>query len=197
MLMTLLEIVVNGRGGQGAVTAAQIIAEAAMLSGNFQDVSSFPAFGTERRGAPVQAYTRLAAGEKIFTRAMILTPDIIITLDRSIFSKEQLSRLKPNGIVIINSAKSPEEIVDQYRITQKCTIATSDVSKICFENKLLIDDLPILNTPILGVLSKVLKEIPLEIMKEAIIQHINSNKGKLNALAADYSAAVTKVLQLK
>ncbi len=194
--MTLLEIVVNGRGGQGAVTAAQIIAEAAMLSGNFEDVSSFPAFGTERRGAPVQAYTRLAAGEKIFTRAMITTPDIIITLDKSIFSKEQVKHLKPNGIIIINSAKSPEEFVEQYKITQKCTVATSDVSKICFENKLLIDELPILNTPILGVLSKVLKEIPLEVMKEAIIQHINSNKGKLNALAADYSAAVTKVIQV-
>jgi 2-oxoacid:acceptor oxidoreductase gamma subunit (pyruvate/2-ketoisovalerate family) len=194
--MTLLEIVVNGRGGQGAVTAAQIIAEAAMLSGNFEDVSSFPAFGTERRGAPVQAYTRLAAREKIFTRAMITTPDIIITLDKSIFSKEQVKHLKPNGIIIINSAKSPEEFVEQYKITQKCTVATSDVSKICFENKLLIDELPILNTPILGVLSKVLKEIPLEVMKEAIIQHINSNKGKLNALAADYSAAVTKVIQV-
>ncbi len=194
--MTLLEIVVNGRGGQGAVTAAQIIAEAAILSGNFQDVTSFPAFGTERRGAPVQAYTRLAAGEKIFTRAMITSPDIIITLDRTIFSRDQVSRLKPNGIVIVNSSKSPQEIVDQYKINQKCTIATADVSKICFQNKLLIDDLPILNTPILGVLSKVLKEIPLEIMKEAIIQHIDNSKGKLNALAADYSAAVTKVLEL-
>ena len=191
--MTLLEIVVNGRGGQGAVTAAQIIAEAAMLSGNFQDVSSFPAFGTERRGAPVQAYTRLAAGEKIFTRAMITSPDIIIVLDRTIFSKEQVNRLKPNGIIIINSSRSPEEIIEQYGITQKCSIATADVSKICFQNRLLLDDLPIINTPILGVLSKVLKEIPLEIIKEAIIQHINSNKGKLNALAADYSAAVAKV----
>jgi len=194
--MTLLEIVVNGRGGQGAVTAAQIIAEAAMLSGNFQDVSSFPAFGTERRGAPVQAYTRLAAGEKIFTRAMITSPDIIIVLDRTIFSKEQVNQLKPNGIIIINSSKSPEEIVEQYKITQKCSIATADVSKICFQHNILIDNLPILNTPILGVLSKVLKEIPLKVMKEAIIQHINSDKGRLNALAADYSAAVTKVTMI-
>jgi 2-oxoisovalerate ferredoxin oxidoreductase gamma subunit len=194
--MTVLEIVVNGRGGQGAVTAAQIIAEAAMLSGNFQDVSSFPAFGTERRGAPVQAYTRLAAGEKIFTRAMITSPDIIIVLDKTIFSKEQVSRLKPNGIIIINSSKSPEEIIEKYGFTQKCTIATADVSKICFQHNILIDNLPILNTPILGVLSKVLKEIPLKVMKEAIIQHINSDKGRLNALAADYSAAVTKVTMI-
>ncbi|HMF30471.1 MAG TPA: 2-oxoacid:acceptor oxidoreductase family protein [Candidatus Lokiarchaeia archaeon] len=195
--MTLLEIVVHGRGGQGAVTAAQIIAEAAYQSGNFRDVNSFPSFGAERRGAPVQAYTRLSSTDKIYTRSQIIRPDIIIILDETVFPKEQIPNLKENGIIIVNSPKTPAELAAKFNIRQKCTIATADVSKICFKNKLVVDELPILNTPILGVLSKVLNEIPLETMKEAIIKHMENQKGSLNALAADYSAAVTQILDIE
>ena len=62
---TVLEIIFHGRGGQGGVTASQILAETAIYSGNYHDCSSFPSFGAERRGAPVEAYCRLSQ-EKIW-----------------------------------------------------------------------------------------------------------------------------------
>ena len=61
----LITIAIHGRGGQGAVTACEIIAEAAYLSGNFVDVHAYPSFGAERRGAPIQAYNKLSRTEKI------------------------------------------------------------------------------------------------------------------------------------
>ena len=64
-----IEIIIHGRGGQGAVTACELIAEAAYLSGNFVDVHAYPSFGAERRGAPVQAYAKLSRQEKIWAES--------------------------------------------------------------------------------------------------------------------------------
>ncbi|MGV9173339.1 MAG: 2-oxoacid:acceptor oxidoreductase family protein, partial [Promethearchaeia archaeon] len=73
-----IQIVIHGRGGQGCVTACEIIAESAYLSGNFVDVHAYPSFGAERRGAPVQAYAKLSQNEQIWDRSEIKHPDILI-----------------------------------------------------------------------------------------------------------------------
>ena len=64
-----IDVTIFGRGGMGVVTCAEIIAEAAFLSGNFVDVHAYPSFGAERRGAPVQAYTKLSRLDTIWDRA--------------------------------------------------------------------------------------------------------------------------------
>ncbi len=187
----MVEIVVHGRGGQGAVTAAQIIAEAAYKSGNFQDVMSFPSFGAERRGAPVQAYTRLARKGKIYTRAQIDRPDILLVLDETIITPPMLASLKPGGMLIVNSNRKAQDLKDAYKLSN-VTVATSPATQLCIENDLTVDGLPIINTAILGALAKVMGEIDLHALKDTIKIHIGK-KGDLNALVADYTAAVTNV----
>ncbi|MHA1732952.1 MAG: 2-oxoacid:acceptor oxidoreductase family protein [Promethearchaeota archaeon] len=191
-----VEIIIHGRGGQGAVTAAQIIAEAAFKSGNFKDVMSFPAFGAERRGAPVQAYTRLSREGKIYTRAQITRPDITIVLDETILNSDILGQLKDGGILLVNTPKTPGELAGEFDLhLKRFTIGTADVLKICIENELLVDDLPIVNTPVLGALAKVFPDIGLDVMKRAIEEHIGPDKGKLNSLAADYTSAITTCVE--
>ena len=98
-----IEIIIHGRGGQGAVTACEMIAEAAYLSGNFVDVHAYPSFGAERRGAPVQAYAKLSRTDTIWDRAQIEEPNVLIIFGESVLNQEIASSLKQGGIFIINS----------------------------------------------------------------------------------------------
>ena len=107
-------IVIIGRGGLGVVTCAEIIAEAAYLSGNFVDVHAYPSFGAERRGAPIQAYAKLSKQKKIWDRAQIENPDILIVLDETVLNQTNASYLKDYGILIINSDKEPDFFVINF-----------------------------------------------------------------------------------
>jgi pyruvate ferredoxin oxidoreductase gamma subunit len=101
------EVVVYGRGGQGAVTAAQILAIAAFYDG--KESQAFPNFGVERRGAPVQAYVRYD-DSKINIRSQIYEPDLVVVLDSSLLDAIDVTKgLKAGGTIIINT-KCPEEI---------------------------------------------------------------------------------------
>lgn len=193
MLVYLItEIIVFGRGGQGGVTCAEMIAEAAFLS-DFKGVSSFPSFGTERRGAPVEAYTRISSDEIIRTRSQIYEPDIVLVLDETVTDKEKIANIKPDGILVVNTEKEPEKIVEEYDISEDIAVVTCDLTKISIENDLIIDGLPVLNAPILGALSVALKSISLERIKQAIRDHIKGEKGLLNAKVADISSKNSKI----
>jgi 2-oxoacid:acceptor oxidoreductase gamma subunit (pyruvate/2-ketoisovalerate family) len=145
----------------------------------------------------VKSFTRISQ-EKIWVREQIRNPNIVIILDPSVLSQLIVDNIKDNGILIINTNKSPEEIEQQFHIQipvgKNFTVATVDVNKICFENHLLLEGSPIVNTPILGALSKVLPELPLSVIKEAISDHLGGGeKAKLNVMAADFAAALTKI----
>ena len=109
-----IEIIIHGRGGQGAVTACEIIAEAAFLSGNFIDVHAYPSFGAERRGAPVQAYAKLSRTDTIWDRAQIENPNVLIVFDETVLNEEIVSSLRQGGFFIINSEKDPEYFVNNF-----------------------------------------------------------------------------------
>ncbi|MHA1728218.1 MAG: 2-oxoacid:acceptor oxidoreductase family protein [Promethearchaeota archaeon] len=188
----ITEIIVFGRGGQGAVTGAEIIAEAAFLN-NYKDVVSFPSFGTERRGAPVEAYTRISSDEKIWTRSQIYDPDIVLILDEWVINKEKIANIKANGILVVNTEKTPEKIADEYDLSDDITIITCNITKISRENKLIVDGLPVFNTPILGALTVSLEYLSLESIKQAIEEHIKGEKGKLNAKVAEISANQARI----
>ncbi|GAB4308732.1 MAG: pyruvate ferredoxin oxidoreductase subunit gamma [Promethearchaeota archaeon] len=192
-----VEVVVFGRGGQGAVTAAQIIAEAAFLSGNFSDVLSFPSFGAERRGAPVQAYARLATRGKIYSRSLVYAPDVVVVLDETALQKGVLGNVKDGGIVVVNTTKTPEQFAADHGLTGKrLRVVVTDVNRICVENELYVKDLPVLNTPILGALAGALDEIGLETMQAAIEAHLGPRKGKKNADAAGVACSTATCVEV-
>ncbi|MHA2051019.1 MAG: 2-oxoacid:acceptor oxidoreductase family protein [Promethearchaeota archaeon] len=193
MSENLIEIVVAGRGGQGCVTACEIIAEVAYLSGNFVDVHAYPSFGAERRGAPVQAYAKLSRNDTIWDRVQIENPNILIIFDDSVLNQELASSLKKTGIFIINSEKSPEYFVDRYQLTRETKIIVADISKLAIEKNLTIDGNPVINTPILGLLSKALPELKLENLKTVVLKRMGNKMGDLNYELIEQGYDIAKI----
>ena len=104
----MIEIRFHGRGGQGAVVASNILAEAAFMEG--KDVCSFPFFGVERRGAPVTAFTRVDS-RPIRVKSGIYAPDHVIVLDPSLLKAvDVLAGLKKGGIVLVNTHSKAAEL---------------------------------------------------------------------------------------
>ncbi len=182
----LVSIAFYGRGGQGAVTAANLLVKAAYKTGKFPHVMAFPVFGPERRGAPVSAYARISSQE-IFDRAKIYNPDIIVIMDPSIFkTANPTSTLKKGGIMLVNSNEDASALREKYGIPRDAKLGIVDVAKICFDIKLLIDDnTPIFNTPILGALARIFPQIPIDIMCSTIKENFPNQKvADLNAEGA-------------
>lgn len=176
----IISITLLGRGGMGVVTCAELIAEAAFLSGSFFDVHAYPSFGAERRGAPVQAYAKLSRVDTIWDRAQIENPNVLIIFDETVLNQEIASSLKQEGIFIINSEREPEFFVNRYKLSEKSKIVIADISKLAIEKNLTIDGNPVINTPILGLLSKTLPELKLDYLKTVVLKRMGEKIGKLN-----------------
>lgn len=143
----MLEIRFHGRGGQGAVTSAELMAVTAIGSGKY--AQAFPSFGPERRGAPVTAFLRIS-DKPIRVREKVYTPNVVIVLDPSVMNVTKVDAgLTDDGILIINTAHPVEEIRKQYGFKQK--IATVDALTIALEEL----KVPITNTVMMGALSKI------------------------------------------
>ncbi|MEN6616692.1 MAG: 2-oxoacid:acceptor oxidoreductase family protein, partial [Syntrophorhabdus sp.] len=139
----MLEVRFHGRGGQGAVTSAEIIAQAAIKQG--MRAQAFPSFGPERRGAPVQAFLRVS-DKPIRLRSKVYKPDSVLILDPTLVaSANPTAGLKDGGYVIINSNKSVDELKQTF--PGKNIIAV-DATKIAKEEL----GVPITNTTMLGAL---------------------------------------------
>ena len=175
-----ISIVIIGRGGMGAVTACEIIAEAAYLSGNFVDVQAYPTFGTERRGTPVQAYAKLSRKEKIWDRAQIEHPNIIIVLDETVLNQVIASSLEKNGIFIINSDKEPKFFAEKFSLPKNIKIIVADINKLALERGLIIDGAPMVNTPILGLLTRSISELNLDNINKVVQKRMSDKMAKLN-----------------
>lgn len=142
----MIEIRIHGRGGQGAVIASRIIAEAAFYQG--MHVQAFPAFGSERRGAPVTAFVRLDR-KPILVRSEVYFPDGLIVLDQSLITHglaDITQGLKPDGWILINSARSPEA----FPKLESFQVATVDASGIAVSHGLGTSAAPLVNTAIAG-----------------------------------------------
>ncbi len=176
--MPLTEIVFYGRGGQGAVTAANLLASAALKSGN-DGVQAFPLFGAERRGAPVKAFARISNSE-IYLRSQIYSPDIVVVLDTGVMDTVDVaSGLKKDGTIVMNTPRSPDEVDMPFRI------ATVDATGIAIEKDIMIGGIPIVNTPIIGALPKLMNNLSIESVKETITERWKGDAGKRNAAAAE------------
>jgi len=190
----VIKIIIHGRGGQGAVTASEIIVEAAYLSGNFVDVHAYPSFGAERRGAPIQAYTKLSKSEKIWDRAQIEKPNIIIVLDETVLNQAIASSIEKEGIFLINSEKDPDYFRKKYNLSSDISIYVADFSKMALEKGLIIEGVPVVNIPILGLLSKALSELNLDDLKKVILKKMKSEVGKINIELMEQGYNLVKVL---
>lgn len=138
----------HGRGGQGAVTAAQVTAEAAFING-FKGVTASPFFGAERRGAPVMAFTRIST-EPIRTFSQIEQADVVIILDSSLLNVIQLDQdIGKDSLLIINTKKTPEMFSD-YNIP----IATVDAYSAASKAGITVSGQVIISTSILGAVIK-------------------------------------------
>ena len=164
--LLLTEIRVHGRGGQGAVAAAHVLALALFHEGKW--VQAFPHFGVERRGAPVAAFVRFNA-TPIELRCQIYTPDFVIVLDPSMAgSPATVEGLRPGGGVLANSDLRPEELAAYRRFRT----ATVDASSIAIAHKLGSPASPIVNTAILGAFARVSKIVSLDSVIDAVVELI-------------------------
>lgn len=158
------EIIFYGRGGQGAVTAANLIVQAAFLEGKYG--SAYPSFGAERRGAVVNGYARID-NNPINVHQQIYNPDIVVVLDKKILQMTNvLNGLKENGIVILNTDKVIEDF-----IVPNGKLFIVDATRICQELGLIISGWAVVNTAILGSLSKATNIVSLDSIVKAIKQN--------------------------
>jgi len=140
----MIEIRFHGRGGQGAVTSAELLAQAAIQEGKF--AQAFPSFGPERRGAPVLAFSRVSS-EQIRIRSQINRPDVVLVLDASLLDIMDVSEgLKKGGVVVVNSSATIESLAKRFSFEGKLgAVNATEIAR-----KLL--GRPITNTTMLGAL---------------------------------------------
>ncbi|HHY93155.1 MAG TPA: pyruvate synthase [Firmicutes bacterium] len=155
----LLEIRWHGRGGQGAKTAAQLLAEAASSVGKY--IQGFPEYGPERMGAPVLAFTRIS-DEPIDVHCHVTEPQIVVVLDPTLLGKSDVTAGVPeDGIILINTDRSPAEMRQAMKLSGR-KLFTVNASRIAEETI----GRPIPNTPLMGALIKVTGIMDLEALLE-------------------------------
>ncbi len=169
-----LGVRLHGRGGQGAVVASKILAKAYFKQGLF--VQAFPAFGMERRGAPVAAYVRVDS-TPILARGEVAHPDISVVLDPKLLELVDVAKgLASQSTIILNYPDSTE--APKFKGVR--TTALVNATEIALSNGLGSKLAPIVNTVILGAYAKVVREIPLELEKlvQAIEEVIPAKQDK-------------------
>lgn len=171
--MALKEVRIHGRGGQGAVTSAQVLAIAAAKDGKFSQ--SFPSFGVERSGAPVEAYTRIS-DEFVNRRQHVYSPDYVIVLDTSLMDVVDVAKgISRKGTIIVNSSKSAKELG-----IKGASVYALDITKVALD----VIGKPFVNLAALGAFAALTDEISLESIKKAVEERMGK-LAELNSKAID------------
>jgi pyruvate ferredoxin oxidoreductase gamma subunit/2-oxoisovalerate ferredoxin oxidoreductase gamma subunit len=186
------ELRFHGRGGQGTVVASKLLAVALFREG--RQVQSFPAFGVERRGAPVTAFLRVADAP-ILLRCEITEPDDLVILDATLIGATDVTAgLKTGGSILINTERSPDAYPD---LARRFRVATVDASGIAKRFGLGSKTQPIVNTAILGALAVATELVALDSVCEAIREEVphkpDANMNAARAAAEAVQRAVEAV----
>jgi 2-oxoacid:acceptor oxidoreductase gamma subunit (pyruvate/2-ketoisovalerate family) len=182
------ELRIHGRGGQGAVIASKLLASALFLEG--RHVQSFPAFGVERRGAPVTAFLRVD-DKPILLRCEVTEPDDLIVLDPTLIGAVDVTTgLKAGGSILINSERAPEEYEE---LAKRFRLGTVDASAIARRHGLGSKTQPIVNTAILGACVPFLGLVSLESVCHAIRE--DAPKAEANIAAAREAAGLLRAMK--
>ncbi len=171
------EIRFHGRGGQGTVVASVVLAKAFFAAG--YEVQTFPSFGVERRGAPVEAYLRLDTA-KILIRSNIYRPDHVLVQDaRLIGIVDVTAGLREGGWILVNASEAPAETEAFSGFHLACV----DANRIALTNRLGTRTHPMINTAMIGAFARALGKPPLEMVSAAIREEIQV-KTEANVQAA-------------
>lgn len=167
----MLSIVFHGRGGQGAVTAAELLAVAASYEG--KSSQAFPVFGVERRGAPVTAFCRID-DKPIRVHQQIYEPDIVVVLDKTLIDVVDVCKgLKEDGTVIVNSKEKPNVKAKNVYFVDATEIALKHIGAA------------ITNTAMLGAFSKATGVVKLDSVKKAIGERFDGETAEKNKAAIE------------
>jgi pyruvate ferredoxin oxidoreductase gamma subunit len=166
----IFEIRFHGRGGQGAKTAAALLAEAALEQGKY--VQSFPEYGAERQGAPVRAFVRIS-DKPIRQHTGITEPDIVVVVDPTLVKSIPVTDglLKETGVLIVNTNEHANQIKEKTHFEGK--IITVDATKIAIEEL----GKPVTNMAMLGALQKAANVVDMETLKNYTIKHFSKKLG--------------------
>ena len=163
----MIEIRFHGRGGQGAVTAAEILAKAAGHDGKY--VQAFPSFGPERRGAPVRAFCRID-DRQITIRSQIYEPDYLVVLEPSLLDIDVKDGMKKSSVLIINSDKDVTSVDGRKAHSFDATrLALATIGK------------DIVNTAILGSVAKATGLVTMDSLLKAVGDKFPGKLGELNS----------------
>lgn len=178
----MIEIRIHGRGGQGGVTSAEILAKGAISGGKF--AQAFPSFGPERRGAPVTAFVRVD-GKKIRVREKIYQPDLVLVLDPTLLDIVNVAEgLKEGGTVVVNSTMSAKELKKKYKWPKAAQV---DAQKVAMEEL----GVPITNTTMLGALLKASGLLPVAALKDIVMERFGAKLGPKNYKALERAFSET------
>jgi len=182
------EIRWHGRGGQGAVTAAKIVAQAAFLMG-YQGITATPSFGAERRGAPVSASTRISP-QPIMVISQVEKPDTVVVLDQTLLRyPEVTSGLNKGGWLVVNSREHPHEL----NLKGDFNVATADASKVCRELGLVVAGLTVVNTAILGALIRATAIVDMTNIEKVVREKFGNRALEINLAAIKKTYEITEV----
>jgi 2-oxoisovalerate ferredoxin oxidoreductase gamma subunit len=185
----MIELRFHGRGGQGAVTAGELMVNAANYEGKW--AQSFPFFGGERRGAPVMAYLRIDE-DRIWLHQQIYEPDCCVVLDQGlVVSIPWADGLKPRGMAVLNWSGDLDELDLPERLSKVGIVNATEVSKKAFGERAF----PITNTTMLGALSKTSGLVQLESLREAIQERWTGRIADSNIFAIEEAYKSTEVYE--
>lgn len=176
----MLQIRIHGRGGQGVVTAAELLAVAAFEQG--RHAQAFPSFGSERTGAPVVAFSRIDERE-IRLREPILAPDVVIVQDPTLLHQVDVFQgLRPDGYVLINTRRSFDELgmgdwVQDFRRDRLTTVPATELA-------LRHIGRPLPNAALLGGFAALAALVSLDAVAHAIRQRFSGAVAEANVAAA-------------
>ena len=186
------EIRWHGRGGQGAITASKIVAEAAYLEG-YQGVTATPSFGSERRGVPVSASTRISL-QPVMVVSQVEKPNAVVVLDHTLLKyQEVISGLGREGWLVVNSWQHPNEL----NIEGDFHIATADATRVCRELGLIVAGLTMVNTAILGALVRATDVVHLTSIEKVIRERFSNRALDINLAAIMKTYEITKLEENK
>ena len=170
-----VEVRWHGRGGQGAKSASAILAEVLFEEGKY--VQAFPEYGAERQGAPIRAYNRVSDAP-IRRRCGVQNPNIVVVVDPTMVeSADPTEGSAEDALYIVNSGENAKKLRSRLGVTSKARVLVVDATKITLEE--LGQNRP--NAPILGALSNVFTEVPVE----AFVNHFTNKMKKLPAKALE------------
>jgi pyruvate ferredoxin oxidoreductase gamma subunit len=179
--MQLTEIRWHARAGQGAVTAAKVVAETALSADQY--MQAMPEYGPERMGAPIKAFTRIS-DVPIEIHNNIENPDVVIVLDETLIDVIDVTEgIADNGSIIINTCSPAADVKRALKVGDGVTVACVDASGIALET--IKRDIP--NTPIVGAFAKVTGVIDLEIFKGLLAKNLGKKFGQ-DRIDANFSA---------